>query len=93
MTSPKFLKQYGCTAVVFPNPDIEPKELYLGYKLSIKPLLKKIKFEFSPYYTWFRNALVKAPFTINGQILFIYNGVKCQVLATQNSNKAFCSRF
>ena len=79
--------------VVFPNPDIEPERTITWDITYNQTISKKIKFEFSPYYTWFSNALVKAPFTINGQDSVIYNGVKCQVLATQNANKAFVVGF
>jgi hemoglobin/transferrin/lactoferrin receptor protein len=79
--------------VVFPNPDIKPERTYTWDITFNHTIAKKIKFEFSVYHTWFRNALVKAPFQINGQDSVVYNGVYSQVLANQNRNKAFVTGF
>jgi len=74
--------------VVFPNPDIKPERTYTWDVTVSQTIAKKIKFEFSAYFTWFRNALVKAPFQLNGQDSVLYDGVMSQVLASQNRNKA-----
>ena len=79
--------------VVFPNPDIKPERTYSWDITVSQTIAKKIKFEVSGFYTWFRNALVKAPFQINGQDSVEYNGVYSQVLANQNKNKAFVAGF
>jgi hemoglobin/transferrin/lactoferrin receptor protein len=79
--------------VVFPNPDIKPERTY-NWDITINhTIADKIKFEFSPFYTLFRNALVKAPFKLNGQDSVIYNGIYSQVLANQNRNKAYVFGF
>jgi hemoglobin/transferrin/lactoferrin receptor protein len=79
--------------VVFPNPDIKPERTYSLDLTVSQTIAKKIKFEVSGFYTWFRNALVKAPFQVNGQDSVDYNGVHSQVLANQNKNKAFVVGF
>jgi hemoglobin/transferrin/lactoferrin receptor protein len=74
--------------LVVPNPDIKPEKTYnidLGFSQVIA---KNVKIELSGFYTWFRDALVKAPFQLNGQDSVLYDGFKTQVLANQNKNKA-----
>jgi len=74
--------------LVVPNPDIEPEYTY-NIDLSWTQLVAdKFQFEITGFYTLFRNALVKAPFPINGEDSILYNGVMSQTLANQNVNKA-----
>jgi hemoglobin/transferrin/lactoferrin receptor protein len=75
--------------VVVPNADIKPERTYnvdLGLSQNIG---KIVRIEVSTFYTWFRNALVKAPYRLNGQDSIDYNGVRSQVLANTNANKAY----
>lgn len=75
--------------VVVPNADLKPEYTYnvdLGFS---KLIAGKVQVELNGFYTWFRNAIVKAPYTLNGQDSILYNGVMCQVLASQNANKAY----
>ncbi|HLP39515.1 TonB-dependent receptor [Lacibacter sp.] len=75
--------------LVVPNPDIKPERTYnidLGISQNFG---KNFRIEVSTFYTWFRNALVKAPFRLNGQDSVVYNGVLSQVLANTNANKAY----
>ncbi|HLO82392.1 MAG TPA: TonB-dependent receptor [Chitinophagaceae bacterium] len=75
--------------VVVPNADIKPEYTYnmdLSYRKTVNDLLR---FELTGFYTLFRNAIVKAPYQLNGQDSIIYNGVMSQVLANQNANKAY----
>ncbi|TWI83427.1 hemoglobin/transferrin/lactoferrin receptor protein [Lacibacter cauensis] len=75
--------------VVVPNNNIKPERTYnidLGISQNIG---KNIRIEASTFYTWFRNALVKAPYRLNGQDSILYNGVLSQVLANSNANKAY----
>lgn len=79
--------------LVVPNPDIKPEYTY-NAEIGVSHLISnKVKLEGSAYYTWFRNALVKAPFKLNGQDSILYNGVLSQVLANQNKNKAYIYGF
>ena len=74
--------------VVFPNPNIKPEYTY-NFDLGITQRIGQVAtIELTGFYTLFRNALVKAPFKLNGQDSVLYNGVLSQVLATQNINKA-----
>lgn len=74
--------------VVLPNSNLKPEYTY-NIDLSLNQKLgEKITVEFNGFYTLFRNAIIKAPFTLNGQDSIVYNGVKSQVLASQNVNKA-----
>jgi len=74
--------------VVFPNPDLEPEYTYNADLSYTQVLADKFTIEVTGFYTLFRNAIVKAPFQLNGQDSVLYNGVMCQVLASQNLNKA-----
>lgn len=79
--------------VVFPNPDIKPEKTY-NIDISISRVItKKLRMEATGFYTLFRDALVKAPFRVNGQDSIIYNGVKSQILANLNRNKAYLFGF
>lgn len=75
--------------VVVPNADLKPE--YTGtFEMGLnQAIMKNIQVEVSTYYTNFTNAIVKAPFTLNGQDSILYNNVKSQVLASQNVNRAF----
>jgi hemoglobin/transferrin/lactoferrin receptor protein len=79
--------------VVFPNPDIKPEYTYNVDLGIVHSFAERISVELTGFYTLFRNAIVKAPFTINGQDSIEYNGVKSQVLASQNRNKAYLYGF
>ena len=75
--------------VVVPNAEIKPERTYnidLGISQTIS---NSVRIEVSAFYTWFRNALVKAPYRLNGQDSIDYNGVRSQVLANTNANKAY----
>lgn len=83
----------GIRQVVVPNPDIKPERTYnidLGINQNFG---KNLRLEASTFYTWFRDALVKAPFLFNGQDSILYNGVRSQVLANVNANKAYLYGF
>jgi hemoglobin/transferrin/lactoferrin receptor protein len=46
-----------------------------------------VRLELTGFYTIFRNAIVGAPFKLNGQDSMVYNGVTSAVYANQNLNK------
>lgn len=74
--------------VVVPNADIKPEYTY-NVDLSIQQKIgSAVTIDLTGYYTLFRNALVKAPYQLNGQDSILYDGVRSQVLANQNKNKA-----
>lgn len=73
--------------VYVPNAEVDPEYTYnidLGIRQQIA---KAIRIELTGFYTFFRNAIVGAPFRLNGQDSIIYNGVKSAVYANQNLNK------
>ena len=75
--------------VVVPNSNLKPEytnSLDLGLKHTIA---SKVEFEIGLFYTNFSNAIIKAPYTLNGQDSILYNNVKSQVLASQNANNAY----
>jgi hemoglobin/transferrin/lactoferrin receptor protein len=79
--------------LVVPNKDVKPEKTFnvdAGFNQTIG---QSIRIEVSTFYTWFRDALVKAPYTLNGQDSVIYNGIKSQVLANVNANKAYLYGF
>ena len=79
--------------LVVPNAAIKPERTYnVDFGLS-QNLGKNIRIEVSTFYTWFHNALVKAPFRLNGQDSVVYDGVLSQVLANTNANKAYLYGF
>ena len=74
--------------VVVPNADIKPEYTY-NADISIQQKIgAKFSFELAGFYTLFTNAIVKAPYQLNGQDSINYNGIISQVLASQNVNKA-----
>jgi hemoglobin/transferrin/lactoferrin receptor protein len=74
--------------VVVPNPNLKPEythnlDLGLNHRIG-----KHLSLEISLYHTLFTNAIVKAPFRLNGQDSILYYNVRSQVLASQNANRA-----
>jgi hemoglobin/transferrin/lactoferrin receptor protein len=79
--------------VVVPNGNIQPEYTY-NIDLSVtQQLANKGSVELTGFYTLLRNALVKAPFRLNGQDSIVYDGVRSQVLANQNSNRGYLFGF
>ncbi|THU30214.1 TonB-dependent receptor [Niastella caeni] len=75
--------------VVVPNAAIKPEYTYSGEAGVNHTIAGKITLEASAWYTLFRNAITLAPYQLNGQDSILYNGALCQVIANQNSNKAW----
>jgi hemoglobin/transferrin/lactoferrin receptor protein len=74
--------------VIVPNADIKPEYTY-NFDLTINHrFADRVSIELTGFYTLFRNAILKAPFKLNGQDSIMFNGVLSQVLASQNVNKA-----
>lgn len=75
--------------VVVPNANLKP-EFTHGFDAElVKALGKAVEFEVGVFYTDFTNAIIKAPFRVNGKDSINYNGVQSQVLASQNINQAY----
>ena len=74
--------------VVIPNANLKPEHAF-NLDLTLHQMIaKKVSFELTGFYTLFNQAIIKAPFTLNGQDSITFNGVKSQVLASQNVNRA-----
>lgn len=75
--------------VVVPNANLKP-EVTHGFDAELVTSLgKAVEFEVGAFYTDFTNAIIKAPFRLNGKDSINYNGVQSQVLASQNVNQAY----
>ena len=74
--------------VVLPNANLKPEYTY-NIDISLtQQLVPNVSLELTGFYSLFRNAIVKAPFRLNGQDSLEYNGVNSQILASQNVNRA-----
>ncbi|HEY9364392.1 MAG TPA: TonB-dependent receptor [Chitinophagaceae bacterium] len=75
--------------IIFPNKDIKPEYTY-NIDLSIsKRITESISVEVTGFYTWFRNAIITAPFQFNEKDSVLYNGNYSAVFANQNKGKSF----
>ena len=75
--------------VVVPNANLKPEFTHGFDAEMVTALGKAVEFEVGAFYTDFTNAIVKAPFKLNGKDSINYNGVQSQVLASQNANQAY----
>lgn len=74
--------------VIVPNPDLKPEYAY-NIELNInKHFNQRFKFDLSGYYTILQDAMVRRPFTLNGDSVIDYDGVQSEVLAIQNAASA-----
>jgi hemoglobin/transferrin/lactoferrin receptor protein len=78
--------------LVVPNPDIKPEYTY-NWDLQLQYKIGKARIELTGFYTLFRNAITTLPFSLNGQDSVLYNGIRAQVIASQNARKAFVRGF
>ncbi|MFT6872255.1 MAG: hemoglobin/transferrin/lactoferrin receptor protein [Roseivirga sp.] len=75
--------------VVVPNPDLKPETSYnVEYGIS-RQINNKLKIEFVNYFSFLRNALVRRPFTFDGESQIIYDGLLSNVFAEVNVGEAF----
>lgn len=79
----------GNNQLIVPNKDISPEYTYTADLGIVQQLGSAVKVEANGFYTWFRNAIALAPFTLNGQSSVQYNGALVPVFANQNVNKAY----
>ncbi|HEY5686941.1 MAG TPA: TonB-dependent receptor [Yeosuana sp.] len=80
-------------SVVVPNEFLKPEYAYggdLGLKLNFNNLLV---FDFSTYYTYLDNALVRRDYNLNGVTEIVYDGELSNVQAMQNAAKAWVYGF
>jgi hemoglobin/transferrin/lactoferrin receptor protein len=71
--------------VVVPNPSLEAEYAYNG-ELSVAKIFGKfLKLDFTGYYIYLDNAMVRRNFTLNGLDSIVYDGELSQVYAIQNA--------
>ena len=79
--------------VVVPNASLKPEFTYnIDVEIS-QTIAKAVKVELTGFYSIFNNAIIKAPFLLGGKDSIVFNGVRSQVLASQNVNKAYIYGF
>jgi hemoglobin/transferrin/lactoferrin receptor protein len=89
----KVFESAGGTLIV-PNPDLQPEQTYNAEWNATFIKSKFLQVEVAAWYTWFKNAIVTAPFAnFPGAPTVIYQGVPSTVLANQNASKAFLYGF
>ncbi|MBC7884657.1 MAG: TonB-dependent receptor [Saprospiraceae bacterium] len=74
--------------VTIPNKEIKAEFAYNAELGFIKVFGDRIKIDLTGYYTLLKNAMVRRPFTLNGQDSINYKGELSQVLAVQNAAEA-----
>ncbi|MDI1322486.1 MAG: TonB-dependent receptor [Algoriphagus sp.] len=74
--------------VLVPNPDLKPEYAYNAELNLNKHFNQFLKLDFSGFYTLLDNALVRRPFTLNGETEIDYEGQPSQVFAIQNAASA-----
>lgn len=74
--------------LIVPNPDLQPEKT-TNFDISIeKRINEKGNIFLNTFYTIYNNALVNAPFTLNGESTILYEGYLANIYATQNRDKA-----
>ena len=75
--------------LIVPNPDVQPEYTYSADLSLTRTFDFRHTVSLNLYHTWFRNAIVVAPFRFQGKDSILYNGVMSAVLANQNRNQAW----
>ncbi|MGB1315101.1 MAG: TonB-dependent receptor plug domain-containing protein [Chitinophagales bacterium] len=75
-------------AVVVPNTNLKSEYVYNGEIGFAQVIKNAVKIDFSAYYTYLQNALVRRNFQLNGQDSIVYLGELSQVQAIQNAASA-----
>lgn len=76
-------------AVIVPNTELQPEYLYTTEIGWVQQFAENYAFEVSGFYSWLQNAMIRAPYTLNGMDTILYEGEESQVLALQNVDEAF----
>jgi hemoglobin/transferrin/lactoferrin receptor protein len=72
-------------AVVVPNPGLQAEYAYNAELSAAKVFGESVRLDFTAYYTWLNNALVRRDFRLNGQDSILYDGELSRVQAVQNA--------
>lgn len=72
-------------ALTIPNPELEAEYAY-NIDLGVAKVFgESVKIDLTGYYTILQNAMVRRPYTLNGQDSVLYDGEMSQVQAIQNA--------
>ncbi|HYC41277.1 MAG TPA: TonB-dependent receptor [Chitinophagaceae bacterium] len=72
--------------IYVPNANIKPEYTYNADLSAGRLIAKKLRVDVNVFYTVFDNAIVSAPFQLNGEDSVLYNGIMTAVYANQNLN-------
>ncbi|MCA6074053.1 TonB-dependent receptor [Fulvivirga sedimenti] len=75
-------------SVVVPNPNLKPEYAYNAEIGASKVFGDFLKLDFTAFYTYLDNAMVRRDFQLNGQDSIEYDGTLSQVQAVQNAASA-----
>lgn len=75
-------------AVMVPNPDLRAEYAYNGEVAIARQFGQRVRMQVNGYYTLLQDALVRRPFTLNGEDSIIYAGQMSRVFAIQNAARA-----
>ena len=71
--------------VIVPNPDLKPEYAYNAEINFNKHFQNRFRLDFTTFFTLLDRAMVRRPFTLNGQSEISYDGELSEVLALQNA--------
>lgn len=72
-------------SVIVPNPDLRPEYAYNAEINLNKHFENRVKLDLTGFFTYLDNAMVRRPFTLDGESEIIYDGELSEVLALQNA--------
>lgn len=75
--------------VVVPNIDLKPEYAYNAEFGFVKSIKGRIKIDGAVYYTYLKDAMARADYTLNGQDSILYEGTLSKVQAVQNISNAY----
>jgi len=73
--------------LVVPNPNLKPEKVYNAEIGTVKTFGNFIQLDFTAYYTWLVDAMVRKDFVLNGQTSIRYLGNRSTIQAMQNVGK------
>lgn len=79
--------------VVVPNANLEPEKAYNAELGFTGKIAEGLTMDVSAFYTLLDNAIVRGPYTFNGQTQIDYDGIVSNVLALQNISQLTVSGF
>jgi len=75
--------------VIVPNPNLGAENVFSGETGFVKVFGSKVKLDGAVYASYLQNAMVRQPFSFNGQDSILYEGIQSEVLAIQNESNAY----